>query len=341
VTGARVSRFHGFLLASGALIFLAVVLLGLAVGRFFERHLLAYHHEQVAKVVQTQARQHLSPLDFERPDAGAGRQAFGAFVPELPAVFRIKVYDRAGRIVWSDEPRLIGRTFPDDPFIAKALRGEVAAVLQVPRQAEHEYERTKGHVAETYVPIRLLGSPDQVGVIEVYEDATPLVGEIAQTRRITWGMAAGVGVLLYVALASVVWKASVNEQAAMRSLERSHAELVLKTEELERANRALREAQARLVEKERLAVVGQLVVGLHDAILNPLTGLLGALHLLKQGGLTASATETTFMEAEAEIRKIEHLVRRLPALQRTASTPYVGRTTMLDLNASGPREGGG
>jgi len=67
-------------------------------------------------------------------------------------------------------------------------------------------------------------------------------------------------------------------------LERSHADLLAKTEELERANRGLHEAQAHLVEKERLTAVGQVVVGLHHAILIPLAGVLGTLQVLKDAG---------------------------------------------------------
>jgi signal transduction histidine kinase len=145
-------------------------------------------------------------------------------------------------------------------------------------------------------------------------------------------VATGTGLFLYLALAWVVWRASINEAAAIGELEE-------RNRELERTNDALHEAQARLVEKERLAAVGQLAVGLHHAILNPLAGLLGALRLLEQGGLTASATAQTFEDAEAEIRKIEGLVRRLPGLRRTTSTPYVGGTTMLDLDPSAIEEG--
>ena len=142
-------------------------------------------------------------------------------------MFRIKVYDRTGRIVWSDEPRLIGTVFPDDSYLATALRGEVAAVLQVPSQPEHVYERTKGYVAETYVPIALPGSSSLVGVIETYEDASELMREIRRTQRLMWEVVGGVGVFLYAALAFVVGKASVNEARATRRLEAQNRELTL------------------------------------------------------------------------------------------------------------------
>jgi PAS domain S-box-containing protein len=105
-------------------------------------------------------------------------------------------------------------------------------------------------------------------------------------------------------------------------------------QELQRANEALRDAQARLVEKERLAAAGQVVVGLHHEILNPLTGILGALQVLKQDGIAQPERALASAEAEAEIRKIEQVIRRLPTLRRTAGTAYVGGMTMLDLERS-------
>jgi PAS domain S-box-containing protein len=120
---------------------------------------------------------------------------------------------------------------------------------------------------------------------------------------------------------------------------RDVTELVEMEERLKATNQALLDAQAQLVERQRLAAVGQLVVGLHHSILNPLTGILGALQVLKQmpGGEPEQAR--TIAAAEEEIRKIERLVRRLPELQRTEEIPYLGGTTMLDLERSCSNEG--
>lgn len=88
------------------------------------------------------------------------------------------------------------------------------------------------------------------------------------------------------------------------------------------------------MEKERLAAVGQVVAGLHHEILNPLTGILGALQVIKQEGIVQPKKSEAIAEAESEIRKIERLIRQLGALRRTTGSPYVGDTTMLDLELS-------
>ncbi len=335
------SWLQGFLLASAVLISAVVIISGLAVGWFFEHHVLTHEEEHAVNVAQTQALQHLAPADFDLPRWSGKRKVFEAFSRELPGVFRIKVYDRTGRIVWSDEPRLMGRAFPDDPYLASALKGRVATVLGPPTGLEHVYEKTKGHVAEVYVPITFSQVPGVVGVIETYRDVTQVVVGIRRTQRLIWGVAGGMGLFLYFALALIVWRASVKEKKAITAireaherLAESHAALLAKTEELQRSNEALRKTQAQLVEKERLAAAGEVVVGLHHEILNPLTGILGAVQVLKQEGIAQPEKAEALAEAEAEIRKIERLIRRLARLRRTTGTPYVGDATMLDLERS-------
>lgn len=581
---SRFGRFHLFLLVSAALVGLVVVIAGLLVGMFFERYVLSQEEAQTAEIVQNQARQHLTRLDLERVGS-AEPGNFQTFLEGLPGVFRIKAFDRAGRIVWSNEPRLIGQTFPDNPYLITALRGKVTTVLEAPERAEHIYEQDRGHIAEAYVPIILPGDPRPIGVVETYKDTTGVVRDIRRTQRAIWAVGSGMGLFLWVALALVVWKASVNEHraiwrleeqnqeltllqrftqgvlrpvdlvqlaatvvqsagmglhlaeanlyridgggaqtllarwprvpgsapgaaplaaqavesrsrvvsgqmvaipiftqggavhlfvgrvgrgaadpgaAAWRTLEimlqeasialanvelfteireaherlaailsgvadrmmivdremrvvwmnpaaaaaaggstgatcfeimgttaegcvacpavrtfqsgrvergvraqpcvggstkyldlitaplrdasgnvhqvlevaRDVTELVEMEERLKATNQVLLDAQAQLVEKERLAAVGQIVVGLHHSILNPLTGILGALQVLKQMPASVPEQARTIAAAEEEIRKIERLVKRLPGLQRTEETPYLGSTTMLDLERS-------
>lgn len=468
----RLGRFHGFLLASGLLIGGVVLVAGILVGRFLDSRELRHEEEHTAKVVRTQARQHLAPENFAAPRAASDSAVFAAFLPELPDIFRIKVYDAAGRIVWSDEPRLVGLAFPGNPHLQRALRGDTTTtVLEVAKDPEHVYERSRGYVIETYVPITLPGRAGLVGVIETYKAAGDLVAGIHRAQRQIWGTAGGVGLFLYLALALIVRTAWRNEQRALAAiqdaherlavilsaiadrmviidrnmgvvwlneaaaaaaersptellgrpcfeildaaadqcqecpgirtllsgrvergmrrqrlrsgemryldlvtapirdesgrvyqilevarditalvemeerlkqsaagLERSHAELVTKTEELEQAYRTLGETQAQLVEKERLAAVGQVVVSLHHSILNPLAGVLGVLQLLKDGDLAPASRAESLLQAEREVRRIERLVRQLPRLSHLRDVDYVGDTTMLDLEASEPEQ---
>lgn len=581
----RPGRFQGFLLLSAVLITVVVVTAGVIVGTFFERHVRAQEEARTAEMVRSQARQHLTARDFSLTagDPAERNRNFRVFLEGLPGVFRIKAYDTTGRIVWSNEPRLIGMSFPEDTYLQSALSGRVTTVLGTPSRPEHVFEQNHQYLAEAYVPVRFQGSVGVVGVLETYKDMTATVMDIQHTQRIIWAVAGGIGLFLYGALGLLAWNASIGERLAIGRLERQNRELTLlqqfaqsmlrpielgqvadsvvtsasaglglsraalyrvegneslallaehpagsqdaapaaefvadalaarapvlragtvavalftpkgsahlfvgersqsgadpgptalrpleimlqeasialgsaelfteireaherlaaimagitdqmvildremrvvwanpataaevggsavglacfelmggtpetcracpadrtfhsgmvargmrartcpdgKTkyldlitaplrdasgrvhqvlevarditemvemeERLKQANQALLDAQAQLVEQERLAAVGQLVVGLHHAILNPLTGILGILQVLKAETAGKPEQATAIVEAEGEIRKIERLVRRLPDLPRAGGTPYVGRLTMLDL----------
>lgn len=573
----RLTRFHAYLALSAALIGAVALLSALTVGRFFQSRVLAHEEEHTAQVVQSQAMQHLTVAEFAPLLTGEQKALFETFFAGLPGIFRVKAFDTSGRVVWSNEPRLVGLRFPDNTYLSTALAGRVITVLEPPKRSEHVYERAKPWVAEAYVPVTLPGRTDVVGVIETYKDMTEVMAGIGRVQRRIASVALGLGALLWGALAVVVWRASVHERRAIERLEDQNRELTLlqqftrtiltpldlggtangvvesagsglglrtaalyrvlpshrlvplatwpagttieppaedlvaavlaerrdvirgaaiaapmaspegvvrvfvatlahpvsdadrptlrvleimlneaaialaNTElftEIRRAHERLaailagiadrmviidrdmritwtnaasaadgsdagrlgrrcyevfgvdaeacdgcpakrafesgrvergmrverlpggdarhldlvaaplrdaagrvhqvlevardiselvgmeeqlREAQARLVEQERLAAVGEVVVGLHHAILNPLTGILGALTVLKQEPNLGVRTLALVAEAEAEIRKVEELVRRLPSLRRAEGTVYVAGTRMLDV----------
>ena len=596
-------RVRLYLAGSAVAIVAVVVTAGLTAGRFFERQILTHEEEHTATAIEYHVRQHLEPADFARPAAAGAPRRFETMLGDLNSVFRLKAYGADGRVVWSNERRLIGLAFPENGRLAAAFAGAVVTVLSEPRASEHLFERDRGAVAETYVPITFAGDPRIVGVIEAYRDTTASIADIRRVQTLIWSVAGTGGVLVWTALAVVVWQATASERRTARRLakqndelmllqtftssvlrpltrgdvpasvvattgaglglvrtalfrveadaavrlraswpagerveppppevvrsvvderreavagpvailpleteegvdhvfvavfphavsgaerpalatlrimvaeaaialanvalytkireaherlaaivagiadrmiivddamrivwtnaaatdalggasaagqscftvfgetaacascpaaraletarvergvravpsaagtryldlvaaplrdasgrvyqvlemarditdlvemeervkqwatrlEASHAELLAKAHELEHANRALREAQAQLVAAERLAAVGEVVVGLHHAILNPLAGALGALQVAKQEPRLPARTRGALEDAEQEVRRIEALVRRLPNVRRTDGTPYVGRTTMLDV----------
>ena len=71
------------------------------------------------------------------------------------SVVRVKVWTRDGRIVYSDEPRLIGSRYtlaPDD--LAVLDRGGVEAEVSDLHAPENRFERPYGKLLEVYLPIR-------------------------------------------------------------------------------------------------------------------------------------------------------------------------------------------
>ena len=71
------------------------------------------------------------------------------------AVVRVKIWNRDGEIVYSDEPRLIGSRYPlgsDD--LEAFTEGGVAAEVSDLDRPENRFERRYGKLLEVYLPIR-------------------------------------------------------------------------------------------------------------------------------------------------------------------------------------------
>ena len=68
---------------------------------------------------------------------------------------RVKIWDASGRIVYSDESRLIGQTFPLGLDEQDALRSNLvdSGVSDLSRP-ENRFERPFGHLLEVYLPLK-------------------------------------------------------------------------------------------------------------------------------------------------------------------------------------------
>lgn len=89
-------------------------------------------------------------------------------------VVRVKIWTRAGRIVYADEPRLIGSAYVLGPAEQEVLVTGVAhAEFSELGEAENRFERGEGTLLEVYVPIR---APDGTPLLfETYERLGPIV----------------------------------------------------------------------------------------------------------------------------------------------------------------------
>jgi two-component system, NarL family, sensor kinase len=71
------------------------------------------------------------------------------------AIARVKIWDSSGRIVYSDEPALIGTRYPLGADEREAFEnGRVTAEVSDLSKPENRYERGMGRLLEVYLPIR-------------------------------------------------------------------------------------------------------------------------------------------------------------------------------------------
>ncbi len=140
-------------------------------------------------------------------DAGA-IDRFDRFVRdrlEVPDVRRIKIWDADGRIVYSDEPQLIGDVYPlgDEELEILAEGGTDAEVSDLSRP-ENRFERGSGGLLEVYTSIE---SPEREPLLfELYFSADAIAARkaeiFAQFRPITL---LSLGLLVLVATTLLWW----------------------------------------------------------------------------------------------------------------------------------------
>ena len=213
--------------------FFAVLLLCLALG-FVSAHLLAsnmldWEWQGTAELVRYQVRAYSLERLFTDPQLGQEPQQYrgrlGSLL-SLPEVVRVKVWDREGAVIWSDDGRLIGRKFPENRELQEALAGQISVQLKDLKKSENVYERQFPKLAEVYVPIFAEQHPGTVlGVLEVYKVPARLFGTIRRVRALVWGTSLTGGLLLYLSLFWIARVSSRTQLSLERSLKEQSAEL--------------------------------------------------------------------------------------------------------------------
>jgi len=120
---------------------------------------------------------------------------------DIPGVFRVKLWDRHGTILWSDRQELIGENYAQNLHFQLAVRGETAFNNEGRQKLENQSEQGENIVVEVYVPVRVKG--EVVGVMEVYENNSVLSEQLIQVEQAIKKNIILVGVILYLFLLSL------------------------------------------------------------------------------------------------------------------------------------------
>jgi two-component system NarL family sensor kinase len=165
-------------------------------------------------------------------------------------VVRVKLWRADGKIVYSDESRLIGTRFELGEAERRALRtGRVAANVSDLSEAENRYERSFGKLLQVYLPVQ--GPDGQPLLFELYQRYKG-VSERGSRLWLTFLpiLLAALAILAVVQL-SLAWSYQRRLRAAQQERERL----------------LVRAIQASNVERRHIAA------DLHDTVVQDLTGI--------------------------------------------------------------------
>jgi signal transduction histidine kinase len=187
---------------------LITVALSLVISYYLRKDLLDREWRLTADFTHTEVRYHLTAADFDAPMTRQAQERFTRLYEQMlmmPEIVRVKIYDATMTVVWSDESRLIGRRFPGNQELARALRGATTVSVETEPKGENVYEQNSaGGLVEVYVPIIFPGTARVAGVVETYKLPGQVFANIRRGQLVVAATALAGGVVLYLSLFSIV-----------------------------------------------------------------------------------------------------------------------------------------
>jgi signal transduction histidine kinase len=187
-------------------------LIGIGIGALRARDLRARSEASATVRAQLIAESVIAPMldptDLEGAIRGIRydelRSDIESRVIEGADIQRVKIWNRAGTVIFSTDPAQVGGNPEPEEDLLEAFEGEVASEISDLDEAENASERRLAdQLFETYVPADVSGADatsDVDAVIEVYQDYSAIQGEIDRLND-TLTISLGVGLLaLYVLL---------------------------------------------------------------------------------------------------------------------------------------------
>src|SRR5262245_13762745 len=295
----------------------------------FREDLLEWERLTTARQIRADAAALLRPDDFRQwQDAGAQARFTELYRHSLfnPEILRVKVYGPEMQVVWSDEPRLLGLSFPDNMALREALAGQIVAHLESAQRAENLFEAGFGRTIELYVPISISrggnGPAPVDGVVEIYKDPTAMFGNLLRDRLVIVATSLGGAAVLYLTLFWIVLRASRQIEGQQRELERHAAAL-------RGANDALRAAQQQLRASERLAAIGEVSSTVAHGIRNPLANIRASAQVALDAAGRQAPTDRYLRTIVDEVDRLGSWLRAL----LDAVRPFEPHLVPVDVNA--------
>ena len=158
--------------------------------------------------------------DLQRRLAPARRAQVSAALHdalEHSDVRRIKIWNRRGLVIYSDNRAIEGRRFDVETDLGEALEGHVEAEISKLEAADQTADRHLfGEMVEVYVPIHLGGEREAAGAFEIYVPYRAVAARIERKARHTALLVLAGLVLLWATLFRLVAGASrrLRRQAA-------------------------------------------------------------------------------------------------------------------------------
>ncbi|HEV7664179.1 MAG TPA: sensor histidine kinase [Chloroflexota bacterium] len=224
-------------------------------------------------------------------------------------VVLFKIWSLDGRVLYSPDRSLVGQTFPIDADLARAAGGEVAADISTLSEPENINERGRwNRLVQVYAPVRQTTDGRIIAVNEFYLLPDALDAEIHDAQLRSWAVVAGIGLITYLLLASIVKRGS-------DTIRRQQAELQQRLDQNLRLHERVRQAAGRTTALNEQSL-RRISADLHDGPGQALALALLRLDTLRTpyvNGETESQAGSDFATVHAAVRDALSEVRAISA----------------------------
>lgn len=254
------SPLRAFTVMSVVLITLMVLGTGFVLSSFFRQAILDREALIIRDFVQALASQ-----EHVAEESGDAMMLMGedrlvlrfTMLRNLSEVVRIKVFNREGEVVWSDEPSFVGTRVANELQFQTAIAGGTDVVFYSQEEfSDAASNLVANPVVEFYVPFSIRptapGKLPYHGVLALYRSAATLNYQIRRGMALQWLVAGLGGLVLYATLFGLF-------RAVYRRQRRAESQLSKLSTEHER-----------IVQMEKLSATGQMIGEIAHQINNPL-----------------------------------------------------------------------
>lgn len=281
--------FQTFAVMSLALVLMVIVGLNLFLSYFLAQTSLRRDADLMTKFVNSMVVADHAHAAFTRSGGNGATPKLWRFLNDLtmlPDVIRTAAFDNDGKVIWSSDRAMIGRTFVNNPELQKAFRGETVVSVSTANGEKREHIYQDDDVirfVEAYLPIwsRSDAPSKVIGVVEIYRRPVDLFGSVLTYTRVIWYAGAAAAMLLYGVVFFLFWCSS----------------------------RTISQQQSQLLEADQLARMGEMASAVSHGIRNPLASIRSSAELaLAQE--TSPATSSTLQAIISESDRLEDWIRQ-------------------------------
>ena len=292
--------------------------LWLIVSNYLINQIVEREWQTTAQIVRADVRKFLEDYDFKAQDRKSVGHKFVTLFEHMrlsPDIVRFKVYNPKGIVIWSDDKRLVGKSFIANPELQKALQGEVVANLSSLDKQENLFEeKSSSGAVEVYVPIYSTGGQELLGVFETYRRPDSIFQAVREARVVVLLGAVGGALLLYASLFAIM------RQAAQK---------------IDEQQENLLKIQSELVASQRMAAVGEMAAAVAHGIGNPLSSIRAAAQVAMLDTDAGGGSEKNQKMTENLrdiVQQVDRMQRRMQALLNFAK-PLEPRPVPVEINS--------